>query len=333
LVENLLIVETPLQYLLARLIIREYCGSGSAILRYYDRNTYGDAFEIVDKTLGPREFELVEEPTKLPKNLRRVGRLFICNRYTPTQIIYSYRIRHDHLCGFEDGMAFYMGRHPHHRWMHDRNRAAGIKNYIRLIITMTGASKEFKPFFFPFSRFDETYSVFPWVAPGVKAVARNYSIRQALGALSDASERAGAGVGLLLSQALTVDRVASAPDYTEFLVEIIQTLKKRHRTVLFKPHPRDPSALVTELVSRGGMELLPTEYQWAPVELYIATHSGTELYGFTSSPLIYASVFGAKAWSLAEEFKRAVEPTEEYIAMLESAVPLLERAGVKMYER
>lgn len=322
---NLFILNTPLQYLMARLIISNYHPRGSAIIQYRDEHDYSDAFARINEAVGTPTPQIFEYHPKIHRQFDRVERLFISDRFIPTQIFLSYKIRHDVLCGFEDGIGFYIPRHP--TGYVDTDNILRLKNLIKLLIGLSGIRTHYQPSSFAFHRFQEIYSALPWVDHAAPS-AKRYSLGDALSTLARPIDNGGLGTGLVLSQ--TTDGLADTSYYVTYLKSRIVELKKKHDVLYYKPHPRDPSCVTNEILDMGLVTILPEKYQNSPIELYIASYPKTEVYSFVSTALLYAHLFGAQGWSFGPSFKFTATP-QRHGEVWEAVTPLLMLAGVKWY--
>jgi hypothetical protein len=329
--KNLFVLNTPLQYFMARLIMKTYYPEDSAILRYRDAHDYGDGYKRIDDAIGPINFAVNEYDEKASSRLAKVQRLFICDRFNPTQVRLSWQISHNKLCAFEDGLAFYMQGHHYSKNWNDNNLIFISKNLIKHLLQFAGIETRYKPSHFPFRRFDEIYSVFPRRSEQ-RRIVPHYSLANALSSIVRPEGNEGQGTALVLSQSLVTDGAANIDVYADYIKDRLEELSSRYKQVYFKPHPRDSKNVVSKLLESEAVTLLPTEYQSAPVELYLAKNPKTSLYGFTSSTLAYANLLGVASCSFARDFETRTKTIAEFNTLLAKAAPLLEAAHVTWYK-
>jgi hypothetical protein len=265
-----------------------------------------------------------------------MDRLFLSNRFNPTEVeIYLLqRFQAQHLCAYEDGLALYIDHNFREASWHDGNYPLVIKNRIKELLRQhtTYRSKNIRPLFFPKSRYDQYYSIFPDI-PGRRPDAKIYPLKKAFRGLATGPQtNLTDTTSIILSQCLVKDGLMVEDAYIDFLSARIAEIRQTCPSVLFKPHPRDEASMIQKIIDRTGCTLLPIEFQKIPVELYLASQPNTTPIGFWSSTLAYAAKgLGRNAQTFAPALMAQGNVSSKVLSLWASMAPLLDRYGVVPY--
>lgn len=325
------VLNSPLQYLLANIIARHYFGGRSCtFIQYTDNGDYKSAFREVDKLVAPADgVHWITYRGRKSIAAVRCERLFFSNRFNPSEIeiFLSLKGRTEAVCAFEDGVSIYLGHNFRDPSWNDSNSALRLRNLYHSALWHLGRRR--RPLFFPFSAFDEVYTLFPFV-PGMRQGAKWFALAEPFRDALKGPGGTASNACVLLSQSLVTDQLVEEQAYCEFLQRRVQELRGRYQRLYFKPHPRDPAS-VTERLARLGCEALPDPYAATPVEIFLARHPGTDIAGFWSSTLMYASLVDATPFSFGKLLMQEIEPSPALRAAWSSNERLLERFRVRDY--
>lgn len=334
---NLYVYNGPLQYFLCRLIQTAGGGGPSRGIQYTECGDFSEVFSEIDALMGVKPLESIQ--FRLDDELSRIGpvdRLFLSNRFNPSEIEIYLQLKHKtkRVCAFEDGLSLYLKHCFFNPDWRDDNYRQVLHDKYRLFLRqyVGGRHSKLRPHYLTSGVFDEFHSIFQDI-PGKRLFSKWVSIAPAFRSLANTGPlRESLQGALVLSQSLTTDGLVRPDDYVGFLKELTQDLVQRNGLVYFKPHPRDPSAVVEAMSGVPGCALLPRAYQRAPVELLLAKHPGVTAYGFWSSSLAYAAGgLDRKAYTFAPTFMNHVQSGAKLAHLWGSMEPILRRYGVSTY--
>lgn len=333
---NIFVLNSPIQYLLARTISENFFKDDeNIVLQYLDSGDFGLAFDEIDDLIGSgrmgpryRYGQAGAVNLEIP-----FSRIFFSNRFNSTEnkILVRMRPFATKVCAFEDGLALYLGHHFLDPRIRDGNWQIPLKNALKWPLVKLGlVSLASIQRFFPFRLFDEVYSVFPDV-PGVRADARKISIADAFRKICRTTTERSSKSCVILSQSLVVDGLVDDASYRTFLHSRMKELRESYSRIFYKPHPRDPSEYGAILKTEGA-ELLPERFARVPVELFLAAHPGIHIYGFWSTTLIYASIFDARSFSFGASLVAQAQSNKKLKRAWRQHQPVLARFDVLDYQ-
>ncbi len=332
--DTMFLISTPIQYLMARLIVSAYFPGRHLAVVYRDGHDFRPIFDEIDaRFLGPSPFDYMGFDEALASDLPRPKRLFISYRFYRFAVETYYRFKPEILCAYEDGFSLHIDHDYGNKSMHDRNPRYVISDAIKAVARATGLKPSARPKFVRLNRFQEVYSVFPDVV-GFKAGTPHFSTRQAFkdNLFKPESDKAGQGECLFLSQPLSNLGMMTDPEYLRLLETILADLSTRYDRVYFKPHPRDGEAVMSVIAGQPKCVPLPEFYSRMPAEFYLGHYPATDVYGFMSSTLFYVpAVFGTKAYTLAPLLDRWPGGNEKLRDYWQAMKPLLTKADVGDY--
>lgn len=305
---NLFVANSPLQYLLARLIAESrFSGEENWLLQYVQNGDFSESFSAIDAMIGQNEFSKKVTFPHEDFSGMKVDRYFMSNRYNRTEfeLLCTMKGRYQKLCAFEDGFATYLPHYFKNAAIHDGSPLlamsqilCSLQNAADRLIRGRRARKRQPISCVPARSFDEIYSILPSL-PAFPAHVRRVRIVDEFKALfaAPANSQSGEKTCVFLSQSLAEDGLVDVETYRRFTHRVLDRLIGRYDRVYFKSHPREGREMQAQALEMG-CELLPPAYRAIPVEFFLTHNPGMAVFGYWSTTLIYASALEISAFSV-----------------------------------
>jgi hypothetical protein len=331
---DVFIINSPIQYLLARAISASFCKERPLAVFYKEGGDYNRALADIDSVLGPSPFDQIDFDSALRLPTFKPKRLFIAFRFSSSPIRLFYHFKPEKLCGYEDGLQLYLDHHFTNKRMNDRNPRFIASALIKSFLRVSGIEPDALPYMLRMSDFQEFYSLFPFIAGKPRKTPQYDLVPGFLTTLpAPKSANAGANEALFLSQAIQDDGFVDLKRYLFEVEKLVSDLSLKFDKVFIKPHPRDSEGIKAKLLSIKRCHILPEPYAQVPAEIYLAAHPSTTIYGFVTSAQAYASAFfGSPVFTLAPKFMNENLGNKALLEYWKSTLPILTKAGVRTYQ-
>lgn len=326
---NIFVVGSPQQYLFAR-VISKFLDGPSIFIENNSAGRFKDVFNKIDLILNMPTVSIVDyNPIEI--NKMHTNRIFIANRFNSIDIDIFLLLRKNSkiMCIYEDGIAFYLPYAFFNNTLSDNNKFLRFKNYSKYYLHAFTFIKRHKPNFLPMTIFDEAYIAFP---DGLKNYeGQVFYILPYLKSHLNSPKANRLRTCVFMSQCIVKDNLTTSHEYKNYVISTLGKLKEHYDNVYYKSHPRDDNDLTTSILASSGVDTLPSPYDQIPIEIFCGHFENTDLYGFGTSALAYAStLFGSRSYTLIPSYLKAA-PNQRLADLWNDVHGLLKPYGVIEY--